>query len=86
MKNDMNTNKDTAQELFKQFIETRYNNAGPQSALILRTSRELAYDCREMCEPSLPDINKTMVDLGYKAQQFMDSSAWVLYEKDELRY
>ena len=59
---------------------------GPTSQMIFRTSRELIYDCREMCEPSLPDVAKVMDDLGFKSDQFCGQYTWILYEKEELRY
>ena len=82
MTTENKTTESSSQELFKAFIQNKYNTFGAQQNLIMRTSRELAYDCRELCEPSLPDINIVMVELGYEAQPFMGSSAWVLYEKD----
>lgn len=72
--------------MFRAFVLSKYDSFGPSSAMIFRTSRELIYDCREMCEPSLPDVAKVMDDLGFKSDQFCGQYTWVLYEKEELRY
>jgi hypothetical protein len=76
----------SAQEIFRAFVQNQYESFGPGSKMIFRTSRELIYDCREMCEPSLPDVAKVMDDLGFKSDQFCGQYTWVLYEKEELRY
>lgn len=76
----------TAQEAFRTFIQNKYASFGPTSQMVFRTSRELIYDCREMCEPSLPDVAKVMDDLGFKSDLFCGQYTWVLYEKEEPRY
>ena len=90
---DQSTDKDKkelkvipAVELFKQFLVTRYEAFGASSAMIFRTSRELAYESREMCEPSLPDIATVMTELGFKSDQFCGQWTWVLYEKEPVRF
>ncbi|WP_195334093.1 hypothetical protein [Bacteroides salyersiae] len=83
---DSSSNAITAKELFGKFLTNKYDAFGPDSAMIFRTSRELVYECREMCEPSLPDVAKVMDDLGFKSDQFCGQYTWVLYEKEELRY
>ena len=81
-----NEQEQTAQAAFRTFVQNKYASFGPTSQMIFRTSRELIYDCREMCEPSLPDVAKVMDDLGFKSDQFCGQYTWVLYEKEELRY
>ncbi|MGL5938458.1 MAG: hypothetical protein ACRCY5_07050 [Phocaeicola sp.] len=75
-----------AQEAFKQFIEAKYTPYGPNSKMIFRSTRELVYDCREMCTPSLYDVNEVMTELKFKSDQFCGQYTWVLYEVEELRY
>lgn len=87
MKKDINDEQErTAQDVFRTFVLSKYDSFGPSSAMIFRTSRELIYDCREMCEPSLPDVAKVMDDLHFKSDLFCGQYTWVLYEKEELRY
>lgn len=81
-----NEQEQTAQDAFRTFVQNKYDSFGSTSQMIFRTSRELIYDCREMCEPSLPDVAKVMDDLGFKSDQFCGQYTWVLYEKEELRY
>lgn len=81
-----NEQEQPAQEAFKTFVQNKYTSFGPNSKLVFRTSRELIYDCREMCEPSLPDVAKVMDELGFKSDLFCGQYTWVLYEKEELRY
>ncbi|MBQ8223982.1 MAG: hypothetical protein IJZ86_01265 [Bacteroides sp.] len=76
----------TAKDLFRTFVSAKYAAFGPASAMVFRTSRELAYEAREMCEPSLPDIAAVMTELHFKSDQFMGQWTWVLYEKNEYRY
>lgn len=73
-------------ELFRQFLVTKYETFGPNSSMVFRTSRELAYESREMCEPSLPDIATVMTELGFKSDQFCGQWTWVLYEKSQIMY
>ena len=81
-------NKETnqAKEAFVMFINSKYESFGPTANMVFRTSRELAYECREMCEPSLPDIAQAMTELDFKSNQSIGTYAWVLYEKEELMY
>ena len=53
---------------------------------MFRTSRELAYECREMCEPSLPEIAKVMTELQFKSDLLSGTYAWVLFDNNELIY
>ena len=78
--------KNPAQEAFKEIVKARYDVNGSTANMIFRTSRELAYDCREMCEPSLPDIGQVMTELGFKCDQFCGTYTWIMYDKIELRY
>lgn len=73
-------------ELFRQFLLSRYAASGQTEAMVFRTSRELAYEAREMCEPSLPDIAAVMTELKFASNQFMGVWTWVLYETTEYRY
>lgn len=73
-------------ELFRQFLVTKYETFGPNSSMVFRTSRELAYESREMCEPSLPDIATVMTDLGFKSDQFCGQWTWVLYDKSQVTF
>lgn len=81
-----NNETNQAQVAFKEFIKSKYDVYGPSSNMVFRTSRELAYECREMCEPSLPDIAKAMTELDFKSDQFCGTFTWVLYEKELLIY
>ena len=76
----------THKELFRQFIESRYQPHGDISAKVFKDSRELAYEAREHCEPSLIDIAKVMIDLAYGSDGFLNYYPWVLYDKEPLRY
>ncbi len=76
----------THKELFRQFIESRYQPHGDISAKVFKDSRELAYEAREHCEPSLIDIAMVMKDLGYGSDGFLNYYPWVLYDKEPLRY
>lgn len=73
-------------DIFRQFILDKYNTIGDESAKVFKTSRDLAYDTRDMCSPSLPDIAAVMKELGFTYDGFMLYYAWVLYEKEPLRY
>lgn len=75
-----------AQVAFKKFITSKYEPFGPTKQTVYRTSKELQYECREMCEPSLPDVAKVMEELGYKSDLFCGQYTWILYETIELRY
>ena len=76
----------THKELFRQFIESRYQPHGEISAKVFKDSRELAYEAREHCEPSLIDIAMVMKELGYKSDSFLNYFPWVLYDKEPLVY
>lgn len=73
-------------DIFRQFILDKYYTTGDVSAKVFKTSRDLAYDARDMCSPSLPDIAAVMKELGFTYDGFMLYYAWVLYEKEPLRY
>lgn len=75
-------NVPTAKDLFKQFLTAKYESFGSNSTMVFRTSRELAYESREMCEPSLLDIATVMTELSFKSDQFCGQWTWVLYEKE----
>lgn len=85
-KNIDNEQENSAQNAFRTFVQSKYDAFGPSSNMIFRTSRELIYDCREMCEPSLPDVAKVMDELKFKSDLFCGQYTWVLYEKEELRF
>lgn len=76
----------THKELFRQFIESRYQPHGDISAKVFKDSRELAYEAREHCELSLIDIAMVMKELGYDSDGFLNYYPWVLYEKEPPRY
>ena len=76
----------THKELFRQFIESKYKPFGDISAKVFKDSRELAYEARDHCEPSLIDIAMVMKELGYKSDSFLNYFPWVLYDKEPLVY
>ena len=76
----------TDKELFRQFIESKYKPFGDISAKVFKDSRELAYEARDHCEPSLIDIAMVMKELGYKSDSFLNYFPWVLYDKEPLVY
>ena len=76
----------THKELFRQFIESKYQPHGETTDKIFKDSRELAYEAREHCEPSLIDIATVMKELGYSSDGFLNYFPWVLYDKEPLRY
>lgn len=76
----------TDKVLFRQFIEGKYNAFGPTSAKVFKSSRDLAYEAREMCNPSLPDIAAVMNELKFGSEAFMGNYTWVLYKKEPPRY
>ncbi len=78
----MNTQK----ELFRNFITQKYNNEGEDSDKNFRTSRELQFECRDMCEPSLPDVAVVMTELKFRAELSGGHFAWVVYDKEPIRY
>ena len=76
----------TDKVLFRQFIEGKYKSFGPTSDKVFKTSRDLAYEARDMCNPSLPDIAAVMNELMFGSEAFMGNYTWVLYEKEPPRY
>ena len=76
----------THRELFRQFIQSKYKPFGDISAKVFKDSRELAYEARDHCEPSLIDIAMVMKELGYKSDSFLNYFPWVLYDKEPLVY
>lgn len=76
----------TDKDLFRLFIQNKYNSFGPTSAKVFKSSRDLAYEAREMCSPSLPDIASVMTELEYGSEAFMGNYTWVLYERDTYDY
>ncbi len=76
----------TQKELFRDYIQAKYAAFGPEMDKNFRTSKELQYDCREMCEPSLPDVAAVMTELKFKSEQFFGLYAWVVYDKEPIRY
>ena len=79
-------NKEQAQEAFRNFILAKYDTQGSSANRVFRTSRKLAYECREMCEPSLPDIAQVMTEQNFESGQFSGTYTWILYDKNELIY
>lgn len=73
-------------DLFRSFIEGKYTPFGVTSHKVYKTSRDLAYEAREFCEPSLPDIASVLTELEYTSEAFMGNYTWVLYEIDPFRY
>ena len=76
----------TDKDLFRLFIQNKYQSFGPTSAKVFKSSRDLAYEAREMCSPSLPDIASVMTELEYGSEAFMGNYTWVLYERDTYDY
>ena len=76
----------TDKDLFRLFIQNKYHSFGPTSAKVFKSSRDLAYEAREMCSPSLPDIASVMTELEYGSEAFMGNYTWVLYERDTYDY
>lgn len=76
----------TDKVLFRQFIEGKYQPFGSIDEKVFKSSRDLAYEAREFCSPSLPDIAAVMKELGYTYDGFLEYYAWVLYDKEPLRY
>lgn len=76
----------THKDLFKKFLCERYDAFGTASRKVYKTSRDLAYESRDMCEPSLPDIAAVMEELEFKTDSFMGHWTWVLFEKEPYRY
>ena len=76
----------TDKDLFRLFIQGKYQAFGPTSAKVFKSSRDLAYEAREHCEPSLIDIAMVMKELGYDSDGFLNYYPWVLYDKEPLRY
>lgn len=85
-KGEVKQTKITDKALFRQFIEGKYESSGSVDEKVFKTSRDLAYEARELCSPSLPDIAAVMKELGYAYDGFLEYYAWVLYEKEPLRY
>ncbi|MGL4852892.1 MAG: hypothetical protein ACRC3Z_09670 [Phocaeicola sp.] len=73
-------------EPFKKFIESKYKPYGSSTKMVFRSTRELVYDCREMCEPTLNDVYVVMTELGYKSDQFCGQYTWALYEIEDPIY
>lgn len=80
------TSPPPSQRQFEQYINARYATTGKAEEMVFRTSRELAYECREMCTASLVDINTVMDKLGFKYDRFLGVFTWVLYDKTPLAY
>lgn len=84
--NDEQSSGISAKEQFRQFVKSKYEAFGPSANIVFKSSRDLAYECREMCSPSLPDIATVMTEVGFKSDQFCGQYTWVLYEKEQLLY
>ena len=72
--------------LFKKLLLERYAPGGLPADMVFRTSRELAYEYREMISLSLPTINRMMELMGFRGDIFMGQSTWVLYEREPASY
>jgi len=85
-KNEVKQPEITDKELFRQFISGKYKPSGSVDEKVFKSSRDLAYEAREFCSPSLPDIAGVMKELGYTYDGFLEYYAWVLYDKEPPRY
>lgn len=74
------------EQLFQELIQKRYAQGGLPADMVFRTSRELAYEFREMVSLSLPVINSLMEQMHFKGDVFMGQSTWVLYEREPPSY
>ncbi len=53
----------------------------PAEAVNYRTSRELQYEFRESCEPSVAEVSQAMMDMGFQGVPKDGTFYWMLYEK-----
>lgn len=74
------------EKLFQQLVQEHYAQGGLPADMVFRTSRELAYEFREMVSLSLPVINSLMEQMHFKGDVFMGHSTWVLYEREPPSY
>lgn len=74
------------EQIFQELVQKRYAQGGLPADMVFRTSRELAYEFREMVCLSLPSINRLMEQMHYRGDIFMGQSTWVLYEREPPSY
>ncbi|MBQ9363985.1 MAG: hypothetical protein IJT97_11320 [Bacteroidaceae bacterium] len=53
----------------------------PAEAVMYRTSRELQYEFRESCEPSVAEVSQAMMAMGFQGVPKDGTFYWMLYER-----
>lgn len=83
--NEVMTDKDVFRQLIKQrFTPTSPEGCeNPNEVVQFRTSRELVYELREMCEPTIAEASGVMMELGYQGKPIDGGFAWMLYPMNE---
>lgn len=77
----------TDRDVFRQLVAEHYTPTTngsqiPSEDAMYRTSRELQYEFRNSCEPSLADISSVMMELKFQGKPLAGTGfAWILYEK-----
>ena len=74
------------EKIFQDQVQKRYAQGGLPADMVFRTSRELAYEFRDMVSLSMPVINRLMEQMHFKGEIFMGQSTWVLYERQPDSY
>ena len=54
----------------------------PAEAVMYRTSRELQYEFRESCEPSVAEVSAAMMAMGFQGVPRDGTFYWMLYERE----
>ncbi len=78
---DEEKKKDITYQLLSGFLSTNYVPIGPTDARVYKTSKELAYDLRDIVLVTVNEISKTLSGAGYKLEYISGVPYWVMYEK-----
>ena len=74
------------EKLFQKLVQEHYAQGRLPADMVFRTSRELAYEFRDMVSLSMLVINRLMEQMHFKGEIFMGQSTWVLYERQTDSY
>lgn len=73
-------------KVLKELVQRSYSATSggvenPAECVQYRTSRELLYEFRESCEPSVAEVSQAMLTMGFQGVPKGGTFYWMLYER-----
>lgn len=72
--------EDSELKMIADFINQRYSPSGSSTQICFKTSREIAYELREMTLTTIINVSRAMRKANYEIKIIGDTPHWVMYD------